>query len=55
MVWYGLMDFAPSLVHESEIPLYRQLYQQFAGKIVREICPVGNACQPLANWLVFLD
>jgi 2-aminoadipate transaminase len=27
------MDFVPSLVHESEIPLYRQLYQQFAVKI----------------------
>ncbi len=33
MVWYGLMDFAPSLIHESEVPLYRQLYHQFAEKI----------------------
>ena len=42
MVWYGLMDFAPSLVHESEIPLYRQLYQQFAAKIRSGALPRGE-------------
>jgi len=42
MVWYGLMDFAPSLVHESEIPLYRQLYQQFAAKIRSQELPRGE-------------
>jgi len=31
MVW--LMDFAPTLSHESEVPLYRQLYEQIATKI----------------------
>jgi 2-aminoadipate transaminase len=42
MVWYGLMDFAPSLVHESEVPLYRQLYQQFAAKIRSGELPRGE-------------
>src|ERR1019366_10111762 len=42
MVWYGLMDFAPSLIHESEVPLYRQLYQQFAAKIRSGALPRGE-------------
>ena len=42
MVWYGLMGFAPSLVHESEVPLYRQLYQQFAAKIWSGELPRGE-------------
>jgi 2-aminoadipate transaminase len=42
MVWYGWMDFAPSLVHESEVPLYRQLYQQFAVKIRSGELPRGE-------------
>lgn len=42
MVWYGLMGFAPSLVHESEVPLYRQLYQQFAAKIRSGEVPRGE-------------
>ena len=39
MVWYGWMrawqtvDFNPSLSHESEVPLYRQLYEQIALRI----------------------
>jgi len=36
------MDFAPSLVHESEVPLYRQLYQQFAAKIRSGELPRGE-------------
>jgi len=36
------MDFAPSLVHESGIPLYRQLYQQFAAKIRSGELPRGE-------------
>ena len=55
MVWYGLMDFAPSLLHESEVPLYRQLYQQFAAKIRSGDLSVVSAYQPLANWLACLD
>src|SRR4051812_12751212 len=27
------MDFRPTLSHDSEIPLYRQLYEQIAGRI----------------------
>src|SRR3954469_792079 len=27
------MDFRPTLSHESEIPLYRQLYEQIAARI----------------------
>jgi len=42
MVWYGLMGFAPSLVHESEVPLYRQLYQQFAARIRSGELPRGE-------------
>jgi 2-aminoadipate transaminase len=37
-----MMDFAPSLVHESEVPLYRQLYQQFAAKIRSGELPRGE-------------
>lgn len=33
MVWYGWMDFRPSLSHISEIPLYRQLFEQIAARI----------------------
>jgi 2-aminoadipate transaminase len=39
MVWYGLMrnslaaDFTPALSHESEVPLYRQLYEHIAFRI----------------------
>ena len=33
MVRYGWMDFRPSLNHESEVPLYRQLFEQIAGRI----------------------
>jgi 2-aminoadipate transaminase len=33
VVWYGLMDFKPTLVHDSETPLYRQLYEQMAFRI----------------------
>jgi DNA-binding transcriptional MocR family regulator len=36
------MEFAPSLVHESEVPLYRQLYQQFAAKIRSGELPRGE-------------
>jgi 2-aminoadipate transaminase len=36
------MDFAPSLVHESEVPLYRQLYQQFAARIRSGELPRGE-------------
>jgi 2-aminoadipate transaminase len=36
------MDFAPSLVHESEVPLYRQLYRQFAAKIRAGELPRGE-------------
>src|ERR1044071_1106474 len=31
MLW--LMDFAPQLVHDSAVPLYRQLYEQLAEQI----------------------
>src|ERR1051325_2920270 len=30
MVW--LMDFRPALIHDSEVPLYRQLFEQIAAK-----------------------
>ncbi len=33
VVWYGWMDFRPSLNHDSEIPLYRQLFEQIASRI----------------------
>ena len=39
MVWYGWMrasqpaDFAPNLSHQSEVPLYRQLYEHIALRI----------------------
>jgi len=33
MVWYGWMDALPHLDHGSEVPLYRQLYEQFAERI----------------------
>jgi len=33
VVWYGWMSFTPDLKHESEAPLYRQLYAQYALKI----------------------
>src|SRR5271167_4775671 len=39
MVWYGWMratqlaDFAPALSHQSEVPLYRQLYERIALRI----------------------
>ena len=33
MVWLGWMVFSPGLEHESEIPLYRQLYERIAAKI----------------------
>ena len=39
MVWYGWMrasqlaDFTPTLSHESEVPLYRQLYEHIALRI----------------------
>ncbi|MGA2270484.1 MAG: PLP-dependent aminotransferase family protein [Bryobacteraceae bacterium] len=36
------MGFAPSLVHESEVPLYRQLYEQFALKIRSGELPRGE-------------
>src|SRR5580692_4051277 len=34
-IWYGMdgMEFTPTLRHESEVPLYRQLYEQIALKI----------------------
>src|SRR5262245_53303761 len=31
MLW--LMEMPPQLVHDSELPLYRQLYEQLAGQI----------------------
>lgn len=33
MVCFGLMEFTPQLVAESAVPLYRQLYEQIAGRI----------------------
>ena len=39
MVWYGWMrasqplDFSPTLTHQSEVPLYRQLYEHIALRI----------------------
>lgn len=33
MVWYGWMDFRPALNHDSELPLYRQLFEQIAARI----------------------
>ena len=33
MVWYGWMEFRPNLSHGSEVPLYRQLYEQIAARI----------------------
>src|SRR5580698_2676813 len=39
MVWYGWMrasqlaDFTPALSHQSEVPLYRQLYEHIAIRI----------------------
>jgi 2-aminoadipate transaminase len=33
MVWYGWMEFRPALTHDSEIPLYRQVFAQIASKI----------------------
>ena len=33
MVWFGWMDVLPHLDHGSDVPLYRQLYEQFAGRI----------------------
>src|SRR5690242_9925899 len=31
MVW--LMDFRPALIHDSDVPLYRQLFEQIAARI----------------------
>lgn len=33
MVWFGWMDALPHLDHGSDVPLYRQLYEQFADRI----------------------
>jgi 2-aminoadipate transaminase len=33
VVWYGWMDFRPTLSHDSEAPLYRQLFEQIASRI----------------------
>jgi 2-aminoadipate transaminase len=33
VVRYGLMDFKPILDHQAEAPLYRQLFEQIAGRI----------------------
>jgi 2-aminoadipate transaminase len=33
MVWFGWMEFSPHLDHGSAVPLYRQLYEQFAERI----------------------
>src|SRR5215472_8778093 len=33
MVCFGWMDFIPNLAPDSEVPLYRQLYQQIAARI----------------------
>src|SRR5262245_12114735 len=33
MVCYGWMEFRPALAHDSEVPLYRQLFEQIASKI----------------------
>src|SRR5580658_3243451 len=39
MVWYGWMrsglplEFTPALSHQSDVPLYRQLYEQIAFRI----------------------
>jgi DNA-binding transcriptional MocR family regulator len=33
VVWCGWMEFKPALAHDSEIPLYRQVFGQIASKI----------------------
>jgi 2-aminoadipate transaminase len=33
VVWYGWMDFRPTLNSDSEVPLYRQLFEQIAARI----------------------
>src|ERR1700690_4368163 len=34
-MWYGVdgMSFRPALIHDSEVPLYRQLFEQIAARI----------------------
>src|SRR5690348_5607954 len=44
MVW--LMDFRPILSQESELPLYRQLFEQIAARIRSGEIPKGERLPP---------